>query len=57
MKFYRKFLVDLYHLPQSNPFMITIAANFKSSKNWYSNDVTDVQGSKIDFLPSTLGIH
>ena len=57
MKFYRKFLVHLYHLAQSNPFMITIAANFKSPKNWYSNDVTDVEGSKIDFLPSTLGIH
>ena len=41
-----------------NPYLMVVLDDFNAKSNsWYSNDSTDIEGSKIDSLTSTFGFH
>ena len=42
------------HKAEKTPFVIVVLGDFKS---WYTNDSTNFEGSKIDFLTSSFGFH
>ena len=42
------------HKAEKIPFVMIFLGDFKS---WYTNDSTNFEGSKIDFLTSSFGFH
>ena len=46
------------HMAERNPLMMVVLGDFNAkSKSWYTNDSTDFQSLKIDFLTSSFGFH
>ena len=45
-------------MADKNPYLMVVLGDFNTkSKSGYSNDSTDIEGSKIDILTSTFGFH
>ena len=46
------------YMAEKNTFMMVVLRDFDAkSKFWYTNDSTNFEGSKIDFLTSSFGFH
>ena len=46
------------HMADKNPYLMVVFGDFNAKSNsWYTNDSTDIEGSKIDILTSTFGFH
>ena len=46
------------HMAEKNPFMMVALGDFNSkSKSWHTNDSTNYEDSKIDFLTSSFCFH
>ena len=46
------------HMAEKNLFMMVGLGDYNpKSKPWYINDITNFEGSKIDFLTSSFGFH
>ena len=45
--------LNIDHMAEKSPFMMVVLVNFNvKSKSWYTNDSTNFEGLKIDFLTS-----
>ena len=57
-KFADNFELTLGILAECNYHLIAVLGDFKiKSKNWYINDKTATEGSKIEFVTSQYGLH
>ena len=46
------------HMTEKKPSMMVVLGDFNAvSKSWYTNDSTNFEGSKIDYLTSSFGFH
>ena len=45
-------------MAEKKPFMMVVLGDFNAkSESWYTNDSTNIGGSKINFLSSSFGFH
>ena len=56
MTFLDNLELNFDHLAEKSPYLIVVIGDFNTNLNsWYSNDITNIKGSKIDILTFTSG--
>ena len=56
MTFLDNLELNFDYLAEKSPYLIVVIGDFNTNLNsWYSNDITNIKGSKIDILTFTSG--
>ena len=51
-------VLNFDHMADKNPYLMVVLGDFNAKLNsWYTNDSTDIEGSKIDILTSIFVFH